>query len=138
LSDGEKIIFSLALASLRSEILEEKIQLLLLDEYDAPLNPSLMEVFFKILDTYFIQRNITVVLSTHSTDTIMLAPVYSQLYKINKASVPVRVESLQKEKYEEYKKIHDKHLGDEANFRLQLESLLEQTSSQETPLIITE
>src|SRR5690606_9026698 len=83
LSDGEKIIFSLALASLRAELSGEKIKILLLDEYDAPLNPSLTQTFFEILKDYFIDKNILVILSTHSTDTLMLAPEFVNLYQVN-------------------------------------------------------
>ncbi len=138
LSDGEKTIFSLAIAALRAEISNEKIQLLLLDEYDAPLNPSLTEAFFEVLETYFIQKGTLVVLSTHSTDTIMLAPSLAVLYEVSKASQPLRFRVLDKTKYDEYKKIHDKHLNDEVDFRKQLEQLLADTTRRNQPLIITE
>jgi ABC-type taurine transport system ATPase subunit len=138
LSDGEKTIFSIAVAALRAEILGEKPQLLLLDEYDAPLNPSLTEALFQILDTYFIQKGTVVIMTTHSTDTIMLAPTSAVLYEVCKRHELVRFKILNKTKYSEYKKIHDKHINDEVNFRIQLEELSGVLIRKNQPLIITE
>ncbi len=116
LSDGEKAIISFSFASLSR--IEDGIKILLLDEYDATLNPSLIEAFFKILDIYFIQKDKMVIFTTHSTDTLMLAPEEANLYKMNRSSDTNRLESLDKNKYEEYKKIHDRHINDEENFRI--------------------
>jgi ABC-type transport system involved in cytochrome c biogenesis ATPase subunit len=77
LSDGEKAIFALALASLRLEDEDSKIKLLVLDEYDAPLNPLLIESFFIILKDYFIDKGIKVIISTHSPVTLSYAVPYN-------------------------------------------------------------
>ncbi|KAA6331935.1 hypothetical protein EZS27_019510 [termite gut metagenome] len=53
LSDGEKAIISLTFASFNEE--NRNIEkLLLLDEFDNTLNPSLIEVFYKVLKDFFI------------------------------------------------------------------------------------
>lgn len=76
LSDWEKAIFALTLASLRSEIMWENIKILVLDEYDAALNPSLTDAYFTILKDYFINKGIYVIISTHSPVTLTFAEKY--------------------------------------------------------------
>lgn len=81
LSDGEKAILKLALISLDEEISKD-IKLVLFDEYDAPLNPSLTEAFYHVIEKFYIQKGIQVVITTHSPATISLAPEYAQFYEI--------------------------------------------------------
>ena len=81
LSDGEKAILKLALISLDEEISKD-IKLVLFDEYDAPLNPSLIEAFYKVIEDCYIKKGIQVVIATHSPVTISLAPDYTQFYEI--------------------------------------------------------
>ena len=85
LSDGEKAIISLTFASL-SGVRQEERKVLLLDEFDANFNPSLTEIFFKILDRYFIAKSIPVVMATHSSTTIALAPSNATFYEVFKKS----------------------------------------------------
>ncbi len=81
LSDGEKAILKLALISLDEEI-SKGIKLVLFDEYDAPLNPSLTEAFYKVVEDFYIKKGIQVIITTHSPATISLAPDYAQFYEI--------------------------------------------------------
>ena len=81
LSDGEKAILKLALISLDEEISKD-IDLVLFDEYDAPLNPSLTEAFYHVIDKFYITKGIQVIITTHSPATISLAPDYAQFYEI--------------------------------------------------------
>lgn len=81
LSDGEKAILKLALIALDEEISKD-IKLVLFDEYDAPLNPSLTEAFYYVLDKFYIQKGIQIIITTHSPATISLAPDYAQFYEI--------------------------------------------------------
>lgn len=81
LSDGEKAILKLALISLDEE-LSKDIKLVLFDEYDAPLNPSLIESFYHVIEKFYIQKGIQIIVATHSPATISLAPEYSQFYEI--------------------------------------------------------
>lgn len=81
LSDGEKAILKLALISLDEEISKD-IKLVLFDEYDAPLNPSLTEAFYHVIEKFYVEKGIQVVITTHSPATISLAPEYAQFYEI--------------------------------------------------------
>ena len=81
LSDGEKAILKLALISLDEEISKD-IKLVLFDEYDAPLNPSLVEAFYHVIEQFYIIKGIQVIITTHSSATISLAPEYAQFYEI--------------------------------------------------------
>lgn len=137
LSDGEKAIISLSFASFNQDAKDTKI--LLLDEYDATFNPSLTEAFFKILNIYFIQKGITVVLTTHRTDTLMLSPPETKIYTISKPNGGLeRLQLLDKSKYTEYKKVHDKHLAENQNFKIQLEDISTKLRLDSVPYVITE
>lgn len=81
LSDGEKAILKLALISLDEEISKD-INLVLFDEYDAPLNPSLTEAFYQVIEKFYIEKGIQVIITTHSPATISLAPEYAQFYEV--------------------------------------------------------
>lgn len=81
LSDGEKAILKLALISLDEEISKD-IKLVLFDEYDAPLNPSLTEAFYHVIEKFYIEKGIQVIVTTHSPATISLAPEYAQFYEV--------------------------------------------------------
>lgn len=100
LSDGEKALISLTFAVLASEQTHPKI--LLLDEYDATLNPSLIEAFFIILEEFFIKKNVQVVVVTHSSATLSLAPEYATFYEVYKPKNDrPRILQVQRDQYEE-------------------------------------
>lgn len=83
LSDGEKAIISLTFALLNEERRPlEKI--LLLDEFDNTLNPSLIESLFTVIDEFFVSKGVVVIMTTHSPVTISLAPEYATYYEIFK------------------------------------------------------
>jgi len=102
LSDGEKAIISLSFASL-SGVKQEDKKILLLDEFDANFNPSLTEIFFKILDKHFLSKGILVVIATHSATTIALAPDNASFYEVFKKSSTQtsRILPVQKDDYAE-------------------------------------
>ena len=81
LSDGEKAILKLALISLDEEVSHDA-KLVLFDEYDAPLNPSLTEAFYHVIEKFYIEKGIQVIITTHSPATISLAPEYAQFYEM--------------------------------------------------------
>lgn len=80
LSDGEKTIFSLAVGSMQSR--NSRLKVLLLDEFEATLNPSLTEALFVILEKFFVDAGIFVVMTTHSPLTIAMAPDWSTFYEM--------------------------------------------------------
>ncbi len=81
LSDGEKAILKLALISLDEQISND-LNLVLFDEYDAPLNPSLTDAFYHVIEEFYIKKGIQVIITTHSPATISLAPSYTKFYEM--------------------------------------------------------
>jgi len=100
LSDGEKALISLTFAVLASEQTQPKV--LLLDEFDATLNPSLVTAFFTILEEFFVERGVQVIIATHSSATLSLAPDYATFYEVYKPrNERPRVLQVLREQYEE-------------------------------------
>ncbi len=119
LSDGEKALISLTFAVLASE--QTHPQLLLLDEYDATLNPSLTDAFFVILQDFFIEKGVQVIVVTHSSATLSLAPDYTSFYEVYKRKgIRPRVLEVQRDQYEELaianKRFYDKIENQEARY----------------------
>lgn len=90
LSSGEKVLMSFALclyyAKDKRQIVEYP-QVLLFDEIDAPLHPSMTQSLLRTIETVLIgQHNIKVILTTHSPSTVALAPIES-LYAMRKGDV---------------------------------------------------
>ncbi|MFW0736244.1 AAA family ATPase [Flavobacterium sp. T12S277] len=138
LSDGEKTIISLCFTSLQKNNLDE-IKLLLLDEFDAVLNPSLIESFFIVIKKYYLDKGVIVILTTHSPATIALAPENTSYYEVYKKNIyPNRIMPINKKEYSELKKInkqfYDK-IDDQAGRIKELEAYVE---SEKDILIITE
>ena len=74
LSSGEQILFALALClfKVRSDNIFPK--LLLLDEIDASLHPTMIENLFRVIEKVFLSKETKVILASHSPTTIALAP----------------------------------------------------------------
>lgn len=67
LSSGEKIIFELICYYFASK--ESKLEMIMLDEFDANLNPMLAEQYIEVIKDQF--KDIKVVLTTHSPSTVV-------------------------------------------------------------------
>jgi ABC-type transport system involved in cytochrome c biogenesis ATPase subunit len=75
LSSGERIIASLALLLYYTQNRNQNKSLLILDEPDAHLHPTLTKQFFDVIKNVIIEKhNGRVIMSTHSPSTIALAP----------------------------------------------------------------
>lgn len=86
LSSGEKVIFSLFVAMYTTNINEHHPSVMLFDEPDAYLHPSLSRMMLDVMQDVFIKKyNIKVILTTHSPSTVALAPEQS-IYKMDKDS----------------------------------------------------
>jgi ABC-type molybdenum transport system ATPase subunit/photorepair protein PhrA len=71
LSTGEKVLFSLAMAIYNSDKDVQKPDLLLLDEPDAGLHPSMSKNLIDILKEFIVEKSgIPVILTTHSPTTL--------------------------------------------------------------------
>ncbi|OWK98083.1 hypothetical protein AP75_07825 [Kaistella haifensis DSM 19056] len=72
LSSGEKIIFELICYYFAAK--ESKLEMIMLDEFDANLNPLLAERYIAVIKEQF--KSINVILTTHSPSTVVeVAPV---------------------------------------------------------------
>ncbi|MCK5044300.1 AAA family ATPase [Candidatus Parcubacteria bacterium] len=93
LSSGEKILCALAITVYQDN--KSKFpELLLLDEIDASLHPSMIQHLLDVIENVFIKNRCKVILATHSPTTVALASEKSlfevqkgkELKKINKIS----------------------------------------------------
>lgn len=74
LSSGEKILISLAFALYNKDYVNQIPNLILLDETDASLHPSMAKQYLKILKDVFVKDlGIKVIITTHSPSTVALA-----------------------------------------------------------------
>lgn len=84
ISTGEKVLMCLALAVYNTILNQSKPELLLLDEPDAPLHPSMSKKFLSIISKNIVQEsNIPTIITTHSPTTIITANSAS-IYEISK------------------------------------------------------
>ena len=86
LSSGERVLMSFALCIYNSqEKCQEKVfpKLLLLDEVDAPLHPSMTRSLLDTIQNVLVRgNNVAVILTTHNPSTVALAPEES-IYAMN-------------------------------------------------------
>lgn len=87
LSSGEKILMSFALCLYYTKDSRQLVnypKVLLFDEIDAPLHPSMTHSLLKIIQDVLVgEHKIKVILTTHSPSTVALAPDNS-IYVMNK------------------------------------------------------
>lgn len=89
LSSGEKQLFAIGMLRYSTELGNNRRKLILLDEPDAHLHPSMIEQFFTIVNDYLVKANgVKVIMTTHSATTLLLASNYSNLdlYFMNRSS----------------------------------------------------
>lgn len=73
LSSGEKVLMSLALALYNSNFDIQLPQILLMDEPDASLHPSMSKQFINVIENVFVkEKGVKVIISTHSPSTVAL------------------------------------------------------------------
>lgn len=96
LSSGEKAIMSLALALYNSNFEKKFPKVLLMDEADGSLHPSMTKHFLRVIEDYFVkEKDLKVILSTHSPSTIALAEE-SSIFVVKKYGSP-RIEKASKD-----------------------------------------
>lgn len=82
LSSGEKILCALAI-TVYQDNKSSFPELLLLDEVDASLHPSMIQNLLDVIDNIFIKNKCKVILATHSPTTVALASEES-LFEVQK------------------------------------------------------
>ncbi len=91
LSSGEKVLFALVLSIYKSYGDRYFPKILLLDEIDASLHPSMIQNLLDVITDVFIHSHgVQVILATHSPTTIALAPEES-IYIVNQNDDPLKV-----------------------------------------------
>lgn len=84
LSSGEKILMALVASIYKSSSDKNFPDILLLDEVDASLHPSMMKNMLDVIEKIFVKEGVKVILVTHSPTTIALAPEES-VYIMNRS-----------------------------------------------------
>lgn len=92
LSSGEKILCALTITVYQDQ---KSIypELLLLDEIDAFLHPTMIKNLLSVITNIFIQENCKVCLATHSPTTVALVPEKS-LFEIQKDNTPKKIKKI--------------------------------------------
>ncbi len=84
LSSGEKILMALVALVYKQTTSGSFPDLVLLDEIDASLHPSMTQNMLSVLQTVFVERGTRVIMVTHSPSTIALVPEES-IFVVNRA-----------------------------------------------------
>lgn len=96
LSSGEKVLMSLAFALYNSKFNIEFPKVLLMDEADASLHPTMSKQFLEVIENVFVkEKGVKVIITTHSPSTVALANE-EDLFVVNKTGV--RIEKTTKDK----------------------------------------
>jgi ABC-type Mn2+/Zn2+ transport system ATPase subunit len=96
LSSGEKVLMSLALALYNSNFDIEFPKILLMDEPDASLHPSMSKQFLEVIRNIFVkEKKVKVIVTTHSPSTVALASE-DAIFIANKTGQ--RIEKVSKDK----------------------------------------
>ena len=75
LSSGEKVLMSLTLSLYNAKLDVAFPKLLMLDEPDAPLHPSMAKQLLRVIQEVFVkEKGVKVIMTTHSPSTIAMAP----------------------------------------------------------------
>lgn len=96
LSSGEKTLMALMCMLFKMRINQKFPKLILFDEVDANLHPSMIKVFFEVIRTALIDNGSNVILVTHSPSSIAFIPDES-IYVLHKIGKDRLVKASQKE-----------------------------------------
>ena len=90
LSSGEKILMTLCLVSFNQYLGRRPPKLLLLDELDAVLHPSMVAALITTLKTLFVAKGTKVLMTSHSPMTVA-ALDETDIYRVSRTGVLVNV-----------------------------------------------
>ena len=90
LSSGERILMALCLASFNQLLGRRRPRLVLLDELDAVLHPSMLKALVAALRSLFVDHGCGVLMSTHSPMTVAALPE-TNVFRIERTGSQVRV-----------------------------------------------
>ena len=95
LSSGEKILMALCLASFNQYLGQRLPKLLLLDELDAVLHPSMVAALVRTLKTLFVPHGTKVLMTSHSPMTLA-ALDEADIFRVVRTGSRVKVSSITK------------------------------------------
>ena len=95
LSSGEKILMALCLASFNQLLGRRRPKLLLLDELDAVLHPSMVTALVEALKTLFVEHGAKVLLTSHSPMTVA-ALGETEIFRVVRNGGKVRITATNK------------------------------------------
>ena len=90
LSSGEKVLLSLVFYLYNSQEKNIFPKILLLDEPDAHLHPSMSQQFLNVIKNVLVDKfGVQVIMTTHSPSTVILAPIES-IFEMSRAEPRIR------------------------------------------------
>ena len=92
LSSGEKILMTLCLAAFNQRLGGRRPKLLLLDELDAMLHPTMIRALVEVLKSLFVEQGSKVVMTTHSPITLAALPE-AEVFRLDREGTKVRLVS---------------------------------------------
>lgn len=95
LSSGEKVLMALCLASFNQYLGRRRPKLLLLDELDAVLHPSMVAALITTLKSMFVKRGTKVIMTSHSPMTVA-ALDETEIYRASRNGDRVRISATTK------------------------------------------
>lgn len=95
LSSGEKVLMALCLATFNQDLGRRAPKLLLLDELDAVLHPSMISALINTLKTVFVPKGTKVLMTSHSAMTVA-ALDDTDIFRVVRTSGDVKVISASK------------------------------------------
>ena len=93
LSSGERILCALAITVFQDQQNTNFPELLLLDEVDASLHPSMVKNLLTVIREVFLKNNCKVILATHSPTTASLVDE-SEIFEVKKGKVENKIEKI--------------------------------------------
>ena len=95
LSSGEKILMSLYLAAFNQTMGRRRPKLVLLDELDAVLHPSMVSALIKGLKDQFVNNGTQVIMATHSVTTVSLLEE-REIFRVARSGEKIDVQAVLK------------------------------------------
>ena len=92
LSSGEKILMTLCLAAFNQRLGSRRPKLLLLDELDAMLHPSMIRALVEVLMSLFVEQGSKVVMTSHSPMTVAALPE-AEVFRVDREGAKIRLVS---------------------------------------------
>ena len=95
LSSGEKILMALCLARFNQHMGRRRPKLLLLDELDAVLHPSMLNALVTMLKRLFVEEGTKVLMTSHSPMTVAVLEEH-EIFRVSRFGGDVKVEAATK------------------------------------------